>query len=323
MRNSKKSFEIVLKILRVSLFYGITLGIFAFCATEDSALKDEVAQLRKELRDVKGELNKIDPTRFSEPEPEPEETVNVSPPTGKTYKNSIGMEFIEIPAGEFLMGCSKGDAECNDDEKPQHKVKITKSFYMGKFEVTQGQWKKVMGNNPSNFANCGEECPVEQVSWDDIQEYIGKLCKREKQSPCKYRLPTEAEWEYAARAGGSTRSPTGGSKYYWGDTINDAYLWYDNNSGNATHPVGKKKPNAWGLYDMSGNVWEWVGDWHRSDFYKNSPTNDPKGANSGGIRVLRGGSWSINARYSRLSYRNVYDPGSRDINCGFRLVLLP
>ena len=311
-----KSFEIFIRILKIYLFLGLVLGIFASCASDDSALKEEVAQLRKELRDVKVELNKKDPDRFPEPEPEPEETVNVSPPTGKTYINSIGMEFIEIPAGEFLMGCSKGDTECNDDEKPQHKVKITKSFYMGKFEVTQGQWKKVMGNNPSHFANCGEECPVEQVSWNDIQDYIGKLCKIEKQSPCKYRLPTEAEWEYAARAGSKTR-------YYWGDKINDAYLWYDNNSGNATHPVGKKKPNAWGLYDMSGNVWEWVGDWYGSDFYKNSPTNDPKGANSGGLRFLRGGSGNGYAGYSRLSDRYIYYPGGRINNYGFRLVLLP
>jgi len=311
-----KSFEILIRIVRISLLYGFILGIFASCASDDSALKDEVAQLRKELRDVKVELNKKDPARFPEPEPEPEETINVSPPTGKTFKNSIGMEFIEIPAGEFLMGCVKSDTECYDEEKPQHKVKISKSFYIGKFEVTQGQWKKVMGNNPSHFANCGEECPVENVSWNDVQEYIGKLCKREKQSPCKYRLPTEAEWEYSARAGSKT-------KYYWGDTINDAYLWYNENSGNATHPVGKKKPNAWGLYDMSGNVCEWVGDWYGSDFYKNSPANDPKGANSGGDRVLRGGSWGGNAGYSRLSFRNNYYPDIRFNYFGFRLVLLP
>jgi formylglycine-generating enzyme required for sulfatase activity len=323
MRNSMKSFEIFIRILKISLFYGFVLGIFASCASDDSALKDEVAQLRKELRDVKVELNKKDPDRFPEPEPEPEETVNVSPATGKTYKNSIGMEFIEIPAGEFLMGCSKGDTECSVDEKPQHKVKITKSFYIGRFEVTQGQWKKVMGNNPSHFANCAEECPVEQVSWNDIQDYIGKLCEREKQSPCKYRLPTEAEWEYAARAGVSTRSPTGGSKYYWGDTINDAYLWYVNNSGNATHPVGKKKPNAWELYDMSGNVWEWVGDWYDSSYYKNSPSADPKGGNSGGCRSLRGGSWIGSAKSCRFSYRNFNIPVNRNSYHGFRLVLLP
>jgi formylglycine-generating enzyme required for sulfatase activity len=323
MKNSMKNFEILIRIVRISLFYGFVLGIFAFCASDDSALKDEVTQLRKELRDVKVELNKKDPARFPEPEPEPEEVVDVSPPTGKTHKNSIGMEFVEIPSGEFLMGCVKSDTKCGNDEKPQHKVKITKSFYIGKFEVTQGEWKKVMGNNPSNFGNCGEDCPVEQVSWNDIQDYIEKLCKREKQSPCKCRLPTEAEWEYSARADSSTRSPTGGSKYYWGDSINDEYLWYDGNSGNTTHPVGKKMPNSWGLYDMSGNAWEWVGDWYDNSYYKNSPSADPKGANSGEYRSLRGGSWGINARLSRLSFRDGINPDYRDDNIGFRLVLLP
>ena len=122
-----------------------------------------------------------------------------------------------------------------------------------------------------------------------------------RSAPCKYRLPTEAEWEYSARAGGKT-------KYYWGDSINDAYLWYYENSGNTTHPVGKKKPNSWGLYDMSGNVSEWVGDWYDSSYYKNSPIADPKGGNSGGSRSLRGGSWSGNARNGRLSGRDLNLP---------------
>ena len=249
----------------------------------------------------------------------------------KIFINSIGMEFVKIPEGSFLMGCSSGDTECENNEKPQHKVTISKSFYMGKFEVTQGQWKKVMGEgflgfgekNPSYFKSCGDDCPVENVSWNDVQEYIKKLCELEKMNPCKYRLPTEAEWEYSARTGGSTRSPTGGSKYYWGDSINDEYLWYDGNSGNTTHPVGKKKPNAWGLYDMTGNVWEWVGDWYDNSYYKNSPSADPKGANSGGFRVLRGGSWDFYAGFSRLSSRDNNYPDRRINNYGFRLFLLP
>ena len=240
----------------------------------------------------------------------------------KTFINSIGMEFVKIPAGSFLMGCSQGDSECGEDEKPQHKVTISKSFYMGKFEVTQGQWKKVMGegflgigeNNPSTFKSCGDDCPVETVSWNDVQEFIQKL--NEKEGSNKYRLPTEAEWEYSARAGSKT-------KYYWGETINDWYLWYDNNSGKATHPVGKKKPNAWGLYDMTGNVWEWVGDWYGSDYYKNASGNDPKGSNSGEYRVLRGGSWYINASYSCLSSRYYGNPDGRGSSRGVRLVLLP
>jgi formylglycine-generating enzyme required for sulfatase activity len=240
----------------------------------------------------------------------------------KTFINSVGMEFVKIPAGSFLMGCSQGDTECEEDEKPQHKVTISKSFYMGKFEVTQGQWKKVMGeglfgigeNNPSDNKTCGDDCSVENVSWNDVQEFIQKL--NEKEGSNKYRLPTEAEWEYSARAGSKT-------KYYWGDTIKDEYLWYGGNSGNTTHPVGKKKPNAWGLYDMTGNVWEWVGDWYGSDNYKNASGYDPKGSNSGVTRVTRGGSWNFDAWHSRLSNRIYNYPDGRYNSYGFRLLLLP
>jgi len=239
---------------------------------------------------------------------------------GKIVTNSIDMDFVKIPAGSFLMGCSTGDTECEDNEKPQHKVRITESFYMGKYEVTQGQWKKVMGNNPSYFQNCGENCPVEQVSWNDVQDFIKKLCELEKMNPCKYRLPTEAEWEYSARAGGKT-------KYYWGDNINDAYLWYYGNSGYATHLVGKKKPNAWGLYDMIGNVWEWVGDWYDDSYYKNSPSADQKGAISDEYRVsrvIRGGPRRYRDAWgSRLSMRGYDYFDNRGNYCGFRLVLLP
>ncbi len=241
-------------------------------------------------------------------------SVDVKAPEGKPYKNSLGIEFVPIPAGEFQMGCTKGDTECNYNEKPQHTVKISKSFYMGKFEVTQGQWKMLMGKNPSSFKECGENCPVESVSWNDAQEFIKRLCVRENYSPCKYRLPTEAEWEYAARAGTKT-------KYYWGDTINDAYLWYNNNSGGTTNPVGKKKPNAWGLYDMSGNVWEWVEDWYDEIYYIKNPNIN--GPSSGKIRVLRGGSWNFKAGDGRLSYRGGSDPDSGEEYDGFRLVFLP
>ncbi|NBU98476.1 MAG: formylglycine-generating enzyme family protein, partial [Spirochaetia bacterium] len=188
------------------------------------------------------------------------------------------MEFALIPAGDFMMGCSDGDSDCSNDEKPQHKVVISNSFYMGKYEVTQGQWKQVMGNNPSYFQNCGENCPVEQVSWNDVQDFIKKLCESKKMNPCKYRLPTEAEWEYAARAGSKTRIYTGEMKILGENNSPDldGIAWYGGNSGVdysggydcsgwnekqyrsskcGTHPVGQKKPNAWGLYDMSGNVW--------------------------------------------------------------------
>jgi formylglycine-generating enzyme required for sulfatase activity len=256
-------------------------------------------------------------------------------------RNSIGMEFALIPSGSFMMGCS----ECGDAEKPKHKVSITNSFFIGKYEVTQGQWKQVMGSNPSNFQNCGDNCPVESVSWNDTQEFIKKLCEAEKMNPCKYRLPTEAEWEYAARAGSKTSIYMGEMKILGNNSPElDGIAWYGGNSGVSygggidcsgwsekqyssskcgTQMVGQKKPNAWGLYDMIGNVWEWNEDLYDSEYYKNSPNNDPKGLNSGEYRVLRGGSWSRNARGSRLSLRGYHNLGRKGDDCGFRLVLLP
>jgi formylglycine-generating enzyme required for sulfatase activity len=183
------------------------------------------------------------------------------------------MQFASIPPGQFVMGSNK-----NRDEKPAHTVKITKGFDIQKTEVTQGQWKAVMGSNPSNFSSCGDNCPLENVSWEDVQTFIERL--NDKKDGHTYSLPTEAEWEYAARAG------TTGD--YAGDL--DEMAWYIKNSGSKTHPVATKKANAWGLYDMHGNVWEWVSDWYGSDYYQNSPNNDPKGPNSGSARVYRGGS---------------------------------
>ena len=232
------------------------------------------------------------------------------------FTNSFKMKFVQIPRGEFMMGCSPEDSQCENDEKPRHKVKISQAFLMGTTEVTQGQWRAVMGNNPSNFSNCGDNCPVESVSWNDTQEFIQKLCQKEGLIPCKYRLPTEAEWEYSARAGGSTT-------YYWGNRMDGAYAWYDDNSGSKTHQVGTRKPNAWGLYDMTGNVWEWVQDWYDNGYYGKGDAVDPSGPSSGECRVLRGGSWGRNARNSRLSNRGCYNPDYGDINYGFRLVLLP
>lgn len=231
--------------------------------------------------------------------------------SGKGFKNSIGMEFILIPAGSFEMGCSSGDNDCESDERPQHKVNITKPFYMGTYEVTQGQWRLVMGNNPSHFTKCGENCPVEQVSWDDIQEFIQKL--NAKEGGTKYRLPTEAEWEYSARAGTKT-------KYYWGNTIDNSYLYYEGSSGKGTAKVGQKKPNAFGLYDMCGNVWEWVEDIFDETYYSKSPANYPTGSELGTYRVSRGGSWFNDSRLNRVSYRNNHSSDYRFYNLGFRLV---
>lgn len=193
-----------------------------------------------------------------------------------------------------------------DDE--QHKVMLTKNFHIGRYPVTQRQWVAVMGNNPSDFK--GDDLPVETVSWDDVQAYIRKLNERIGEN--RYCLPTEAEWEYACRAGS-----TGEYCFGDGEVQLDEYAWYENNSGGKTHPVGQKKPNDWGLYDMHGNVCEWVSD--RYGDYPSGTVTDPKGPTSGDSRVLRGGSCCSSAMYLRVSDRDDDDPGTRGNNGGFRL----
>jgi formylglycine-generating enzyme required for sulfatase activity len=234
--------------------------------------------------------------------------------TGKTYTNSIGMEFIQIPAGSFTMGADKNSEEADNDETPQHRVTLSKSFYLGKYEVTQAQWEVVMGDNPSKFK--GRSNPVEMVSWNDVQLFIERL--NAKEGTKKYRLPTEAEWEYAARAGTTSVWSFGNDAASMGQ-----YAWFKDNSGGKTHPVGQKQPNPWGLYDMHGNVWEWVQDWHSGKYYAQSPASDPKGPSSGGYPVQRGGGWSNAAMYLRSADRSSSSPGNRDDGDGFRLALSP
>jgi formylglycine-generating enzyme required for sulfatase activity len=229
----------------------------------------------------------------------------------ETITNSIGMEFVLIPAGEFEMGSPEYEEDRDNDEGPVHRVKIEKAFYMGRYEVTQKEWREVMGDNPSYFE--GDNLPVEQVSRDDVQEFIRKLNKKEDTD--KYRLPSEAEWEYACRAGTTTR-------YSFGDSESklDDYAWYDDNSGSKTHPVGRKKPNPYGMYDMHGNVREWVQDtWHGD--YDGAPTDGSAwGSGDGADRVLRGGSWDRNARLCRSSIRDRYVPGYSYAYVGIRLL---
>jgi formylglycine-generating enzyme required for sulfatase activity len=192
-------------------------------------------------------------------------------------KNAVDMEFVKIAPGEFIMGCSDGDTQCNADEKPAHRVRITKAFEMGKYEVTQAQWRSVMNTNPSTVH--GDNHPVETVAKSDAEEFLAKL--NAQNDGYRYRLPTEAEWEYAARAG--TKSAFAGK-------LSDI-AWYSENSEDETHPVGTKKPNAWGLYDMEGNVREWVSDTYGANYYSNSPQDDPTGPAPGqqGGRGGRGG----------------------------------
>jgi formylglycine-generating enzyme required for sulfatase activity len=225
------------------------------------------------------------------------------------HTNSLGMKFVYIPPGTFMMGSPESEKGRLNDEF-QHEVTLTKGFYMQTTEVTQGQWQVVMGNNPSYFKDCGDDCPVESVSWNDAQEFIEKLNQKEKGS--QYRLPTEAEWEYACRAGTETRFYTGNS-----EADLDRAGWYSKNSGEKTHPVGRKEPNGFGLYDMHGNVWEWCQDWYGG--YLTGSVIDPKGTSSGPYRVLRGGSWFDDGRLVRSAARGWLAPTFRGDFYGLRL----
>ena len=240
--------------------------------------------------------------------PAPSEDKLVEVPSDRTFTNSLGMKFVLLPAGAFVMG-SPPDEEGREDDEKQHEVTISKPFYLQTTQVTQGQWKRIMNKNPSNFKECGDDCPVDTVSWDDAQAFVSKLNKVEGEK--KYRVPTEAEWEYACRAGSTTRFCFGDDEVKLGE-----YGWYRDNSEGTTHPVGQKEPNAWGLYDMHGNVWEWCQDWYGA--YPEGRVTDPKGPTSGDNRVMRGGSWYLSARYIRSALRDRCGPGYC-FNIGFRL----
>jgi formylglycine-generating enzyme required for sulfatase activity len=256
------------------------------------------------------------------PAPRVEKKTEPAYETGKTYTDpATGIEVVFVKGGCYQMGDTFGDDR--EAEKPVHEVCVD-DFWMSKYEVTQGQWKAIMGNNPSYFKDCGDNCPVEQVSWIDVQEYVQKL--NEKITPLNpplykggYRLPTEAEWEYAARSGGK--------KEKWAGTSNESelgeYVWYTYNSANKTHSVGQKNPNGLGLCDMSGNVWEWVQDWYNKDAYSKHSRNNPIYDVSGGRRVIRGGSWNIAPQYVRSANRSNSHPSDRVSGIGIRLLRTP
>lgn len=225
--------------------------------------------------------------------------------------NISGVSFIMnyVEGGSFMMGAS--DSYTDYDERPQHKVTLN-SYFMGETLVTQALWKEVMNDNPSKFG--GDNLPVENVSWDECQDFISKLNAITGKT---FTLPTEAQWEYAARGGAISRNKL----YSGGDNIL-LVAWHADNSDRQTHPVGLKAPNELGLYDMSGNVWEWCSDYYSDYYYKNSPKNNPHGPISGKNRVLRGGSWECSPRYCRITQRIDYRQGYRNSFIGLRLALL-
>lgn len=232
------------------------------------------------------------------PKPAESERV-VIPNTYSENLNGVSLEMIQVPKGEFMMGSDKYDSE-----KPLHLVTVS-SFYIGKYEVTQKQWKAVMGNNPSYFK--GDDLPVEMVSWEDVQEFCLKLNRMNIRR--RFRLPTEAEWEYACRAG---------TKGSYAGSLNEM-AWYSQNAGSKTHPIGQKKANAFGLYDMHGNIWEWCQDSysHYSSQHQENPTSPKNGVG----QVLRGGSWYEDASNCRSTRRRLDIPSDRQDDIGFRVVV--
>jgi formylglycine-generating enzyme required for sulfatase activity len=262
----------------------------------------------------------------------------VTPPT--TITNSLGMQFVRIPAGSFMMGSPETEKDRRADEH-QHEVEITQDFYLGVYEITQEQYELVMGNNPSSFSSTGggkdkvdgldtRTFPVEMVSWHDAVKFCEKLNElpEERTAGRTYRLPSEAEWEYTCRGGVPSYQV-----FSSGDSLSSDQANFDGNIpyGNApkgpflgrTTTVGSYKPNAFGLYDMHGNVQEWCADWHDENYYNSSPRKDPTGPAEGSSRVGRGGSWNYYASYCRAAYRNRITPDYRSINLGFRLALVP
>jgi formylglycine-generating enzyme required for sulfatase activity len=239
----------------------------------------------------------------------------------KEITNSIGMKLVLIPKGTFMMGSPKSEEGRQKDET-QHEVTISKDYYLGVTEVTQGQYQKVMGKNPSYFKkriireSDSSMYPVEAVSWEDAVEFCKKLSElpEEKKAGRVYRLPTEAEWEYACRSGSKSAYSFGESSKSLGD-----YAWFDGNSNGQTHPAGENKANAWSLYDMHGNVWEWCSDWYGD--YPNGAVSDPVGPPGGSLRVFRGSGWFIEAARCRSALRYGSAPDNRFNFIGFRVAL--
>jgi formylglycine-generating enzyme required for sulfatase activity len=270
----------------------------------------------------------------------PDTTVPARAPAAlKTTTNTFEMKLVLIPAGEFLMGSPESDTDASADEKPQHRVRITRPYYLGATEVTRGQYQAVTGANPSQFQG-SDDLPVDNVSWLDAINYCNALSGKEGLTPfyrvegetvevpdwnaTGYRLPTEAEWEYACRAGSTTR-------YSFGDDATGlgAFAWYVGNSRTTlnvrrSQPVGLKRPNAWGLYDMHGNAEEWCWDGYEADYHsKKPPAADPPGPSQAASRVNRGGGWRFSPQRCRSAFRIGHAPGYRSALLGFRVSRVP
>ena len=242
---------------------------------------------------------------------------------GSIVVNSIGMKLAYIPAGEFMMGSPDSESKADQDEFPRHPVRITKPFYLGIHEVTQKEWVEVMKTFPWRYGSLpvkeGNSYPAAPVGWKQAMEFCRLLTEREHRSGClprgwKYSLPTEAQWEYACRAGTTTRFSFGSD-----ETSLDEYAWYESNSDLHGRPVGGKRPNAWGLYDMHGNVWEWCSDWYGKDYYLDAPRVDPRGPSRGLYRAYRGSSWYRTSKSHRSANRPDANPATKDHFIGFRL----
>ena len=270
-------------------------------ASETGRLKAEAESARREAEEGRAQSAEEERLRqkAATREAAAAETAHRSDP--------FAADMVYVSGGTFTMGCTSEQADCGDGEKPSHRVTLS-SYYTSKYEVTQSQWESVMGSNPSDNKNC-PTCPVDKVSWHDIQEFLRKL---NAHTGVNYRLPTEAEWEYAARGGAKSRG-----YQYSGSNNLSSVAWYKDNSEESTHRVGSKSANELGLYDMSGNVWEWCQDWY-GDYSGSSATN-PKGQYSGERRVLRGGSWYYSAVICRVAYRRHISPGYRSDDLGFRV----
>lgn len=231
------------------------------------------------------------------------------PKVTEAFLDSIAGSMVWVTGGSFIMGNDAGEA----DERPAYEV-VVDGYAISRYPVTQRQWSVIMGNNPSEFVGC-DQCPIDKVSWNDAQKFIAIL---NELTGKKYSLPTEAEWEYAAKGG------KGGKMYkYSGSNDIDAASWYAGNSGRRPHPVGEKEPNELGLYDMCGNVWEWCLDWYNKNYYELNESNNPIGPSSGAGRVRRGGSWFTQAVNCKTTTRNNVKQDFTDDSGGFRLVQYP